>query len=150
GLEPTRGLTHAFRSPLVFFKLRSIGLDFLALIAGLISPGLVQDLPVQSTPADAIGQPSAPRQLSGDDSRRVDELKKTIDQLRRAGKFTEVIEPAQKVLEICLKALGPDHWQTADGRRAVEDYRTIARLPEEGRKALASTRDLEEKANAAR
>src|SRR5262249_50573532 len=59
-------------------------------------------------------------------------------------------EPAQKVLEICLKALGPDHWQTADGRRAVEDYRTIARLPEEGRKALASTRDLEEKANAAR
>jgi CHAT domain-containing protein/tetratricopeptide (TPR) repeat protein len=131
------------------FRLPPIGLDILALTAGLVSSGLVQDSTLRSTSADAIRQTSASRQFSGDDARRVDELKKTIEQLSSSGKFTEAIEPAKRLHEFCLKAVGIDHWQTADARRAIEDLEKITALPEEGRKALSSAHQLSNEATAA-
>src|SRR5262249_42147598 len=67
---------------------------------------------------------------------------------RRAGRFAEAIEPAKQVLAVCEKALGPDHWQTADARRTIETLKTIVGLPEEGRRAMASVGSLAEEADA--
>src|SRR5262249_9916708 len=93
----------------------------------------------------ARDQPATPVrwQLTGADAQRVEELNKSIDQLRRAGKFAEAVVPAQGILATCERTLGPDHWQTADARRAITDLRRIVRLPEEGRKAIASVAALE-------
>src|SRR5262249_5055730 len=90
-----------------------------------------------------------PKQLSEADTRRVAELPKAVDALRRAGQFAEAVAPARQVVVICEKALGPDRWRTADARRQVETLRTIAGLPEEGRRALASVVALEQGAKAA-
>src|SRR5262249_7985347 len=76
--------------------------------------------------------------LQGDDARHVESLTKTIDQLKSRAKFAEAVEPARKVLAICEKALGPDHWRTAAADRTLEDLRRIADLPQEGRRAIAS------------
>src|SRR5262245_35213681 len=93
--------------------------------------------------AAAQPPPAAPKTLAGEDTRRVEELNKTIDQVRRAGRFAEAVAPAQQVLAICEKALGPDHWQTSDAHRTVEDLRKIAALPEEGHRAMASVGDVQ-------
>src|SRR5262249_42380291 len=79
-----------------------------------------------------------PKSLAGDDARKVAELNKAIDDLWRAGKFAGAVAPARQAVAVCAKALGSDHWQTADARRKVETLRTIAGLPEEGRRALAA------------
>src|SRR5262245_11774995 len=93
------------------------------------------------------GPPQASvRTLPGDDTRRVESLTKRIDQLKGAGRFAEAVEPAQQILAICQKGLGPDHWQAADARRTIDDLRAITALPDEGRKALASVGELARKA----
>jgi tetratricopeptide (TPR) repeat protein len=91
----------------------------------------------------------APKTLSGADSKRVHELTEAIGALRREGKFVEAIEQARQAGAICEKALGADHWQTADWRRYVETLRTIAALPAEGRLALASVLALDAAGDAA-
>jgi Flp pilus assembly protein TadD len=102
--------------------------------------------PESPPPASAAGRPApAPKPLADADAKRVEVLEKTIDQLRRAGKFTEAIEPARQVLAICETGLGPNHWQTADAQRVIDDLTRIAALPEEGRQAMASVRDLDQK-----
>src|SRR5262249_7508230 len=62
------------------------------------------------------------RTLQGDDAKQVERLTKSIAQLRSAGQFAEAVDPAQKILTICDKALGRDHWRTADARRTVTDF----------------------------
>ena len=81
--------------------------------------------------------------LQGEDRKQVEALRNTIAQLKVAGKFSEADGPAKEVLAICEKALRPGHWQTGDARREVEDLKSIARLPEEGRTAMASMGALE-------
>src|SRR5690349_6545827 len=96
--------------------------------------------------ADAAAQPPKPvasippwkRQLSGDAAAQVAKLEQQIARLQRAGRFTEAIEPAGEVAELRIRLQGAEHWQTADARRTVDDLRTIAALPEEGRKAMVS------------
>jgi tetratricopeptide (TPR) repeat protein len=90
------------------------------------------------------------RQLDGEAAARVAKLEGQIAQFRREGRFAEAIEPAREVAETRTRLQGADHWQAADARRAVDDLRTIAALPEAGRKALASVGDLEQKADAER
>src|SRR5262249_51523876 len=89
------------------------------------------------------------RPLSGEAAARVAKLEQQIAQLRREGRLGEAIEPAREVAEIRTRLQGADHWQTADARRAVDDWRTIAALPEDGRKALASVGELFQKADTA-
>lgn len=74
----------------------------------------------------------------------MDELNKSIDVLWRAGKFAEAVEPPRQAAAICEKALGPDHWRTAEALRKVETQNTIAGLPEEGRRALMAVPVLEQ------
>src|SRR5262249_35091022 len=120
----------------------------LALLAtAFLAWGAVADPPgPKVTPhaaADSTPSP-APKKLSEADAKHVAELTKSIDTLWRAGKFTEAVEPARQVTAIDEKALGPDHWQTADANRKVETLRTIAALPEEGRRALADLPALQQ------
>jgi tetratricopeptide (TPR) repeat protein len=115
-----------------------------------IFPGILTALVLAACAQPATAGEKQPpqasvRTLQGDAAQQVESLTKTIDQLKRAGQFAEAVEPARKVLAVCEKVLGSNHWKTADARRAVEDLRTIATLPEEGRKALASVGDLEQK-----
>jgi hypothetical protein len=81
--------------------------------------------------------------LAGADARRVVDLGRTIDQLRRAEKFEEAVAPAQEILTLCERAFGPDHWLTADARRQIKTIEYVIGLPEEGRKAMASVGPLE-------
>ena len=124
------------------------------LVASLAGPfsgsdSAAQAPPMQPASPSATEKPSpSPKTLTGEDAKRVETLEKAIDELRRAGKFTEAIEPAKDVQAVCEKALGPDHWQTADAGRTIETLRIIARLPEEGRQAMASVGALEEEADA--
>ena len=78
------------------------------------------------------------KQLGDAGAKHVEALETTIEQLRREGKFTEALGPAREVLKVCGASLGPDHWRTADARRAIATLEAIAALPEEGRKAMAS------------
>jgi CHAT domain-containing protein/Tfp pilus assembly protein PilF len=119
-----------------------------------ILPGILAALVLAACaqPATAEEKPlpqAAVRTLQGDDARQVEALTQTIDRLKRAGQFAEAVEPARKILATCQKALGPDHWQAADARRAVADLRTIAALPEQGRKAMATVEQVRGEAIAA-
>jgi CHAT domain-containing protein/tetratricopeptide (TPR) repeat protein len=97
----------------------------------------------------AVDSPApTPKSLTDADAKRVEDLKKTMEQLRRAGKFTEAIELAKQVLAICERVLGSDHWLTDEARRSIECHRDYARLPKEGRQTIASVDSLEEEAKA--
>src|SRR5262249_10826609 len=72
------------------------------------------------------------------------------DQLKRDGRYSEAVEPAREAAEVRTRVQGNDQWQAADARRAVDDLRRIAALPEEGRKAMASVGDLSQKADTER
>jgi tetratricopeptide (TPR) repeat protein len=102
------------------------------------------------TRTDATEPPaqSQARSLKGDDLKRVRTLDRRIEQLKKAGKFVEAVEPAQEVLAIRRRVLGTENWRTEDARLAVEDLKRIAGLPEEGRKAVASLADLEDQFSA--
>src|SRR5262249_34550180 len=97
------------------------------------------------------GRPSAPpadesparRTLTGDDAKPVEELEKTITELRRAGKFTEAREPARTVLEIRTRIQGAGHWQTGDARRAIKTLEQIAALPTEAQNELSDASRLD-------
>jgi hypothetical protein len=74
-------------------------------------------------------RPTVPKTLEGENARKVESLNQTIDQLKRAGMFAQAQEPAQQVLAICERALGPAHWQSGDARRRVQDLKTMAASP---------------------
>jgi CHAT domain-containing protein len=120
------------------------------LIAASTHPILARDAAAQPDRGPNQDIPPWKRQLSGEAAARVAKLEQRMDQLRREGRFAEVIEPAREVAEIRTQLQGVDHWQAADACRAADDWRKIAALPEEGRKALASVEDLEQKVGAAR
>ena len=92
----------------------------------------------QPNPGQTSSTPPWKRQLSGEAASRVQELEHQIAQLQSEGRFSDAIAPAREAAEIRTRLQGADHWQAADARRAVDDLRKIAALPEEGRKAMAS------------
>jgi len=121
----------------------------MALIAtlGCLAPaGEGSAQPERATVKDT---PPWKRQLTGDDAKQVESLNKKIEQLKGAGQFVQAVEPAKQALTICQRACGPDNWQTSDARRAVDDSRKIAALPEAGRQAMATVGELESKARGA-
>jgi tetratricopeptide (TPR) repeat protein len=103
----------------------------------------------QSNPGQLSSTPPWKRQLTGADAARVEKLGQQIARFRHEGRFADAIGPAREVAEIRARVQGGDHWQAADARRAVDDLRTIAALPEEGRQAMAKAVELENKATAA-
>src|SRR6516162_7344138 len=119
----------------------------IAVVAGL---GLARDAPAQPDRGPGQGLPPWKRPLTGEAAAQVQKLEQQIAQLQKEGKFAEAIAPAREVAEIRTRLQGADHWQTADARRAVDDLRKIATLPEDGRKAMASVGDLVQKAEAER
>jgi hypothetical protein len=127
--------------------IRCIVRAVIAVVGGFI---LASTAAAQPDRRPSQGIPPWKRPLTGDAASQVAKLEQRIAQLRQEGKFAEAIGPAREVAEIRTRLQGGDHWQTADARRAVDDCRTIAALPEEGRKALASVGDLEEKSDAER
>src|SRR5262245_34728406 len=99
------------------------------LAAAALARAAVADPPdPQATPPSGAAPAPAPppKALAGDDARKVADLNKAIEDLRRAGKFAEAVEPARQIVAVCERALGPDHWGTADARRRVETLGTIA------------------------
>jgi tetratricopeptide (TPR) repeat protein len=129
------------------FRTRCIVRAVTAVVTGLV---LVRDAPAQPDRGPGQGLPAWKRQLTGEAAAQVAKLDQRIAQLRKEGKFAEAIEPAREVAEIRTRLQGADHWQAADARRAVDDLRRIAAMPEEGRKAMASVGELDQKADAAR
>src|SRR5262249_27040042 len=109
------------------------------LAAAALPRAAVADPPAPKAPPPpgASSHPAPPpRSLSLTDADRVAGLSKAVDDLWRAGKFAEAVGPARQIVTVCEKALGPDHWQTADARRRVATLEAITGLPEEGRRAL--------------
>jgi tetratricopeptide (TPR) repeat protein len=104
----------------------------------------------QAGPAQGSPIPPWKRQLAGEDATRVETLEKQIAQLKRDGRFSEATAPAREVAEVRARRQGSDHWEAADARRVVDDLRTIAALPEEGRTAMATMGDLLSRAIAAK
>jgi CHAT domain-containing protein/tetratricopeptide (TPR) repeat protein len=102
-------------------------------------------------PTQAAASPPtpAPKALSEADAKRVNELSQASGAMWREGKFGEALEPARKAFAICEKALGADHWQTAEWTRFVKTLRGAVELPAEGREALASVTALDDAAEAA-
>ena len=109
------------------------GYGSVAVLSALI--GLISLAPAQTPPA---AQAQAPRKLPPDDERRVEALNKTIDDLRRQGKFAEARDLARDRAMLLEKALGSDDWRTADAGQEVQTLATIAALPEEGRVVMAA------------
>ncbi|HZW30668.1 MAG TPA: tetratricopeptide repeat protein [Isosphaeraceae bacterium] len=102
----------------------------------------------QSEPRQPSPIPPWKRLLSDEAAAQVAKLEEQIAQPRREGRFVEAIAPAREAAEIRTRLQGADHWQAADARRAVDDLRKIATLPEEGRKAMASVGELAQRAEA--
>jgi CHAT domain-containing protein len=128
------------------FRTRCIVRFVIAVVTGLV---LARDAPAQPDRGPGQGLPPWKRQLTGEAATQVQKLEQQIAQLHKEGKFTEAIEPARQVAEVRMRLQGADHWQAADARRAVDDLRTIAALPEEGRKAMASVEQVRRQAIAA-
>ena len=97
---------------------------------------------VTLTCLDGTAQRASSGTLSEADTRAIDELSSSIEKSSRAGRFAEAVEPAIQAEAIMEKALGPDHWRSADARHRVATMKTIAGLSEEARKALAKALDL--------
>jgi CHAT domain-containing protein/tetratricopeptide (TPR) repeat protein len=127
------------RLVLAIFALASAGIDPAVFVYGQSQPSI----PPAETKATL-------RKLVGNDAKQVAELEKNIDERRRARKFGEAIEPAKEVLAICERALGKEHWKAREASGVVATLMHIAGLSEEGRKAMASVGNLEDKRATAR
>src|SRR5262249_13132658 len=98
-----------------------------------VLPCLVLASNAAAQPDRGPGQDIPPwkRPLSGEAASQVEKLEQRIAQLQREGRFAEAIGPAGEVAAIRTRLQGADHWQAVDARRAVDDLRKIAALPED-------------------
>jgi CHAT domain-containing protein/tetratricopeptide (TPR) repeat protein len=76
--------------------------------------------------------------LTGDDAKRVAELKGKVHELQVAGKFAEAQEPAREIVAIRTRVQGARHWQTKAAEREVETLKQIAALPAQEQAEFAS------------
>jgi hypothetical protein len=119
---------------------------FLLILVGWAA-GRAQD-PGPAPPSggsQAAAKPPWERYLTGDDAARARKLEQQVDRLKREGRFGEAIGPAGELAELRARRQGADHWEAANARLAAEALRTAAALPEEGRKAMATVRELTDK-----
>jgi CHAT domain-containing protein/tetratricopeptide (TPR) repeat protein len=122
-----------------------------AILVILVGSGtdLAQDPGTPSGGGQAAAKPPWERYLTGDDAAQARKLQHQIDQLKREGRFSDAIGPAGELAELGARLQGADHWQAAHARRAADALRTIAALPDEGRKAMATLGELYDKAKVA-
>ncbi len=112
------------------------------IVLGLIVLGLEPAVTGQTSPdAKAAPRPT----LSAEQEKQIQNWQKTIAELKSQGRFTDAVGPASQIQAICERVLGVDHWRSADIRRGIADLRLLARLPEEGRKAIQSVLALNER-----
>jgi CHAT domain-containing protein/tetratricopeptide (TPR) repeat protein len=105
----------------------------------LIGLGLEPAVTAQTPPATM----AAPRPaLSAEQEKQIQNWQKSIAELTSQGRFTDTVGPARQIQALCERVLGVDHWRSADARRGIADLDFIARLPEQGRKAIQSTLSL--------
>ena len=115
-------------------SLRSSWLVIALLLTTCLGPSLATgQSPEKPTPSNP-----PPRSLPATVAARANQLAATIDRHRRNGEFEAALAPARELAALRTEHQGPDHWQTQDALRAVETLRTIAALPEDGRRAMAS------------
>jgi CHAT domain-containing protein len=86
------------------------------------------------------------RLLQDKDAKKVESLEKKVEELRRAGSFSEAVETAQVILEIRRREQGPDHWQVADAFRQLKTLEKIASLPPEAQREVAEAIRIGDKA----
>jgi CHAT domain-containing protein/Tfp pilus assembly protein PilF len=98
---------------------RSVALAAVLLLA---APGPAQP------PAD---QPPRSRELTGEDTRRVEELSAKAMELRLAGKVVEAQAVVRESLAIRRRAQPADHWEIADDEHRLRTLERIAALPAE-------------------
>ena len=79
-----------------------------------------------ANPGSSPDSVAAPKALANDDTRRFLALERTIGDLSRKGQYTEALAPAKEVLAIRTESQGPDHWETGDARRRVENLKQIS------------------------
>src|SRR5262249_6929121 len=116
-----------------------------ALALGVLPSGVAHPQEDPGRPgALPTDNPSAQRMLAGDDAKRVEEMEKTIAELRRVGKIAEARGAARTVLEIRTRAQGVGHWQTIDARWRLLTLERIAALPRESRDELSETAKIDE------
>jgi tetratricopeptide (TPR) repeat protein len=114
-----------------------VGVSLSAFACGAIHSGLALAVAEETIPPGPSEKADTPRRLSDAEQARVTELTRSINRLRCEGKFTEAIESARQVADILERAVGPRDWRAADARREAETLQTIARLPADGRRAMA-------------
>jgi hypothetical protein len=87
---------------------------------------------IQVAPADEpepeAKKPPYERMLQGDDAKQAAELNKKIEQAEQADQYDKAIQYTEELLALRTKVQGADHWETADARRALEDFRKVAVL----------------------
>jgi tetratricopeptide (TPR) repeat protein len=105
-----------------------IGLGLLGLV---LEPAVTAQTPPETK--------AAPRPaLSADQEKQIQNWRKSIAELKSQGRFTEAFGPARQVQNLSERVLGVNHWRSADARRDIADLDLMARLPEQGRKAIQS------------
>jgi CHAT domain-containing protein/tetratricopeptide (TPR) repeat protein len=114
-----------------------------------VASGLVYGALALAQPAPVGGrQADAPRQeLSKADAARAGELHARAVALGREGKYAEAHGPLRELLDLRARALGEDHYATADARRELETLRRVAALPEADRREYAKTYGLADEMN---
>ena len=95
------------------------------------------------TPPDAKAAPRPT--LSTEQEKQIQNWQKSIVELGNQGQFAEALGPARQIQALCERVLGVDHWRSADARRGIADLDLMARLPEQGRKAIQSVVALNER-----
>jgi hypothetical protein len=112
-----------------------IGLGLISL--GLIGLGVEPVVTAQTPPDTKTKAPPRPT-LSADQEKQIQSWQKSIAELKSQGRFTDAVGPARQIQALCERILGVDHWRSADARRGIGDLDLMARLPDQGRKAIQS------------
>jgi CHAT domain-containing protein/tetratricopeptide (TPR) repeat protein len=97
------------------------------------------------TPRDTKTKTAPRPTLSAEQEKQIQDWQKSIAELKSQGQFTEALGPARQVQAICERVLGVDHWRSGDARRGIADLELMARLPEQGRRAIQSVVALNER-----
>jgi tetratricopeptide (TPR) repeat protein len=80
-----------------------------------------------------------PRGLTAEARSKIAELDKQIVRFRDQGQFAEAMAPAREVLEIRTRLQGASHVQTVAARDWLGQIEEMAKLTEEGQRALGSS-----------
>jgi hypothetical protein len=104
---------------------------------GLLGLGLEPAVTAR-TPPDTKTKAAPRSTLSAEQEKQIQHWQESITDLKSQGRFTDAAGPARQIQALCERILGVDHWRSADARRGIADLHLMARLPDQGRKAIQS------------